>query len=117
MEPLTYIMVIFSDDGFRKTINVSNNLFLLIILLGKYFVDFPSVSTVSSGISWTQNPASQDKKNGLGRMVLLRDDSTDARFFRREASQNFLFISHRVFGEFARQLFPIIGVYFRTSHA
>ena len=28
------------------------------------------------------------KKIGLGRMVLLRDDSTDARFFRREASRN-----------------------------
>ena len=28
------------------------------------------------------------KKIGLGRMVLLRDDSTDARFFRHEASQN-----------------------------
>ena len=27
------------------------------------------------------------KKFGLGRMVLLRDDSTDARFFRHEASQ------------------------------
>ena len=43
------------------------------------------------------------KKIGLGRMVLLRDDSTDARFFRREASQNFryftlvlMFICHRV---------------------
>ena len=28
------------------------------------------------------------KKIGLGRMVLLRDDSMDARFFRREASLN-----------------------------
>ena len=40
---------------------------------------------------------------GLGLMVLLRDDSTEARFFRREASQNFryftlvlMFICHRV---------------------
>ena len=29
------------------------------------------------------------KKFGFGRMVLLKEDSTDERFFRREASQNF----------------------------
>ena len=46
------------------------------------------------------------KKIGLGRMVLLRDDSTDTRFFRHEASQNsryftlvLMFISHRVFDD------------------
>ena len=30
------------------------------------------------------------KRFGLERMVLLRDDSTDARFFHREASQKFI---------------------------
>ena len=56
-----------------------------------------------TGISRTQDPASRDEKIGLGRMVLLRDDSTDARFFRHAASQNsryftlvLMFISHRV---------------------
>ena len=33
------------------------------------------------------------KKFGFGRMVLLRDDSTDARFFRRDASQNFRYFT------------------------
>ena len=48
------------------------------------------------------------KKNGFGRMVLLRDESTDARFLRREASQNLryftlvlMFISHRVVNDIA----------------
>ena len=66
-----------------------------------------------TGISRTQDPASRDEKIGLERMVLLRDDCTDARFFRHEASRNIgfdVYYSHCVFGDIARQLFPIIGV-------
>ena len=91
-----------TEEGFRSALQ---NCYLVIkrtlsgsiyASIGIYFENHTDTDKLSSdqGSRGRRIRRPGTKRFGLGRMVLLRDDSTDARFFRHEASQKLIYILH-----------------------